>query len=230
MALFKKRELTKDEIPFNEMTPEQKKSYLWDYWRWPAFWTIVVLLVVVYTVRAIVTHVDPVINIVLVDNGFNDDFDEWVTDFAKYYGVEEKYINLSSSTVGSRATGGGYGSNYSLSLAVAMQAGNVDVVVIDYDNFKDYGEHGYFSDISKYIDKDKEDYIYLHLAEDDMDLKNLGEDPEEGYPLGVYARDVFDVGDSAFMGDAIIAIGNPCTHEDATKKFIEYLENEYSIK
>ena len=62
---MKQRERSKDEIPFSEMTPAQKRSYLWDYWRMPALAVLIAAVSLIALIHTMFSSKNAVVAIVV---------------------------------------------------------------------------------------------------------------------------------------------------------------------
>ena len=127
---MEKRERSKDEIPFRELTTSQKISYLWDYWKMPVIIIACVVVVVVSLAYTMLTSKEPLLSVTMVDVGNDTSFTPYIQNYGKEQGIPEDQLVISDMVVGTAATGGGASSQSGMAFYVRLQAGGEDVVIL----------------------------------------------------------------------------------------------------
>ena len=213
------RERSKDEILFRDMTPAQRRSYLWDYWRWPALAVVVIVIFVVVLVRTMVTSKDPLFHVTLVDCVEDPGIESFVMDYADANEIPQDQVNVVTSTLGSSETGGGAMSQAGMAFYVKLQAGSEDIVVMPEDEFVEFAESGYFLDLTDIVpDEWQELLVVVEQIYDEYE----DEQPE---PMACAIR-LSELGlftDSDYTEDAVVAISYNPAHPDTAKDFLNDL-------
>lgn len=214
------RERSKDEIPFREMTAEQKRSYLWDYWRVPALVVVVVAAVLISVIYTMVSAKDPLLVVTTVDAGDDGSFRACVEAFAQAHDIPEDQYVFGDVTVGTSATGGGAGSQQGMALYVRLQAGSEDIVILREETFLDYASGGYFLDLQDVVPKEwQEKLIVAEQRYDEYD-----EVQPEPIACGIHMSDIPGMPDTPYYSGAVIAISYlPDNYDNAVAFFNELL-------
>lgn len=221
--MMSKRERFKDEIPFREMTPAQKRSYLWDYWRWPVLAVIVLAVFLISLIRTMVTSKEPLLSVTLTD-ATDEDQDSMtlrVQQFADTQGIPRDQLQISNTVVGTAEYGGGAMSQAGMAFYVRLQSGAEDLVVMPEEAFREYAESGYFMDLTDVVpDEWKDKLIVVEQRYDEYEQIQ----PE---PIACALRtgDIPGMPDTIFYQNAVIAISfNPANTENATLFLADLLE------
>lgn len=122
-----------------DMTWEQKKEYIWDYYKVHIIGTIIAIAAIVATIVMFnLNNYNTVLTVVVADGamtGFDDNTDALTTEFSKYIGIDGKedrvFFNNSFSLV---AQTGDQDTSYSAAKIVTMAATNdIDGFLAEYD-------------------------------------------------------------------------------------------------
>lgn len=216
---MKQRERSKDEIPFKEMTPAQKRSYLWDYWRIPALVVIVVAVFLISLIRSMVTAKEMLLSVTTVDLGDDTRIDAYVEQYADENGLPRDQLVLGDIVVGSAAAGGGASSQAGMAFYVRLQGGSEDVVIMPEEVFLEYGSGGYFLDLTDVVPAEwQEKLIQVEQRYDEME-----ELQPEPVACGIFLRDIPGMPDTPYYENAVIAISYNPDHPEMAEDFLNSL-------
>lgn len=216
---MKQRERSKDEIPFKEMTPAQKRSYLWDYWRIPALVVIVVAVFLISLIHSMVTAEEMMLSVTMVDSGDDTSFTAYVEQYADENGIPRDQLVIGDIVVGSSATGGGASSQAGMAFYVRLQGGSEDVVIMPEEVFLEYGSGGYFLDLTDVVPLEwQEKLIQAEQRYDEME-----ETQPEPVACGIYMRDIPGMPDTPYYENAVIAISYNPDHPETAEAFLNSL-------
>ena len=216
---MKQRERSKDEIPFSEMTPAQKRSYLWDYWRIPALVIVVVAVVIIALVRSMVTSKEPLFSVTTVDSGDDKSFTAYAEQFADENGIPRDQLVVGDTVVGSAESGGGAYSQAGMALYVRMQAGSEDVLILPESVFTEFAAGGYFLDLTDVVPQEWQDKLVV--AEQRYD--EFDEVQPDPVACGIYMRDIPGMPDTPYYQNAVITIACNADHYDTAVAFLNSL-------
>ena len=155
------RERSKDEIPFRDMTPAQKRSYLWDYWKVPV---LVVILAAAFFISMVysMTHTKkPLLSVAVVDCDSDIGMQQHLQDYAKAHDIPEEQAVLTDTVVGIVSNGGGAMSQAGMAFYVRMQSGSEDLVVMPEEEFDEFAESGYFMDLTSVVPEEWTDRLVV---------------------------------------------------------------------
>lgn len=217
---MKKRERSKDEIPFSEMSSKQKVSYLWDYWTIPALAVALAVALVVIVVWSVRTRVQPLLCVTTVDSFGDESLNPLIREYAAQAGISEEQLQIGDTVVGTAENGGGSGSAQGIAFFVRMQAGEEDILVLRSENFEDFGSSGYFMDLTDIVPEEwKDKLIVLEQKYNEFD-----EVPPEPIACGIRASDIPGIPKTPFYEDAVLTISyNPSHYENAVGCFLHIL-------
>ncbi len=213
------RERSKDEIPFRDMTPAQKRSYLWDYWKIPV---LVVILAAAFFISMVysMTHTKkPLLSVAVVDCDSDIGMQRHLQDYAKAHDIPEEQAVLTDTVVGTVSNGGGAMSQAGMAFYVRMQSGSEDLVVMPEEEFDEFAESGYFMDLTSVVPEEWTDrLVVVEQRYDDYE----DEQPE---PMACAIR-LCDIGgfpDTEYTQHAVIAISYNPAHADTAADFLNDL-------
>lgn len=215
----KQRERSKDEIPFREMTPAQKRSYLWDYWRLPALAVVIVAVSLIALINTMISSKDVLLSVTTVDAGDDTDFTALAEQFAEENGIPRDQLAVGNMVVGSSQTGGATYSQAGTALYVRMQAGSEDVVILPEVTFTEFASSGYFLDLTDVVPKEWQDSLVIVQQRYD-EYENVQPDP---IPFGIRIRDISGMADTPYNRDAVIAIVVNADHTETAIAFLNSL-------
>lgn len=209
---MKQRERSKDEIPFREMTPAQKCSYLIDYWSKPALAVIIIVVGLIMLIHSMVSSKELLLSVTTVDSGDDKSITAYVEQFAADNGIPEDQYVVGDIIVGSAANGGGSASQAGMAFYVRLQGGSEDVLIMPEAVFEEYAMSGYFLDLTDVVPQEWQDkLVSVEQRYDEIE----GVQPEP-IPCGIYMRDIPGIPDTPYYQDAVIAISyNPDHHDNA---------------
>lgn len=216
---MKQRERSKDEIPFREMTPAQKRSYLWDYWRIPALVVIVVAVFLISLIHSMVTTKEMVLSVTTVDSGDDTSFTTYVEQYADENGIPRDLLVIGDIVVGSSATGGGASSQAGMAFYVRLQGGSEDVVIMPEEVFLEYGSGGYFLDLTDVVPLEWQE----KLIQAEQRYDEMAETQPEPVACGIYMRDIPGMPDTPYYENAVIAISYNPDHPETAEAFLNSL-------
>lgn len=213
---MEKRERSKDEIPFSEMTSKQKVSYLWDYWRMPALVVIVAVVLIALVIQSMTSGVEPLLCVTTVDSFGDESLNPVIKEYAAQAGISEEQLRIGDTVVGTAKNGGGSGSGQGMAFYVRLQAGDEDIVILRNENFEDYGSSGYFMDLTDIVPENWQDkLIVVEQKYDEFDKIQ-----PEPIACGIRAADIPGIPKTPFYEDAILTISsNPGHYEEAAGCF-----------
>ena len=219
MCSMKQRERSKDEIPFSEMTPAQKRSYLWDYWRIPVLVVVVVAVMLIALIRSMVTSKETLFSVTIVDVGDDSSFTPYVEQYADENGIPRDQLVVGDIVVGTAETGGGASSQAGMALYVRMQAGSEDIMILPEAVFEEFATGGYFLDLTDVVPEEWQDRLVI--AEQRYD--EFDEVQPEPMACGIRMRDIPGMPDTPYYQDAVIAISYYPDHFDTSADFLNSL-------
>lgn len=216
---MKRRERSKDEIPFREMTAAQKRSYLWDYWRIPALVVVVIAVVVIAFVYTMATSKETLFSVTTVDSGDDTGFTSYVEQFADENGIPRDQLVMADIVVGSSEAGGGAASQAGMAFYVRMQAGSEDIVILPEAVFEEFASSGYFLDLTEVVPAQWQDRVIVVEQRYD-EYENVQPEP---MACGIHMRDIPGMPDTPYYQDAVIAVSYYPDHYDTAVAFLNSL-------
>lgn len=219
MCNMKERERSKDEIPFKEMTPAQKRSYLWDYWRIPVLVVVVVAVLLIALIRSMVNSKEMMLTVTIVDCGDDTGFLSYVEEFADENGISRDQLAMGDITVGTAETGGGASSQSGMALYVRLQAGGEDILILPEAVFDEFAPGGYFLDLTDVVPQEWQG----KLVEVEQRYDEYDDVQPEPMACGIYMRDIPGMPDTSYYQDAVIAISYNPEHYNTSVALLNYL-------
>jgi len=213
------REHSKDEIAFRDMTPAQKRSYLWDYWKWPVLIVIAVVAFLIAMIYSMTHTKKPLLSVTVVDCAQDSGIEQRLYDYADTHDIPEDRVTVTDTVVGTSQTGGGAMSQTGMAFYVRMQGGGEDLVIMPEEEFREFAESGYFLDLTSIVPETWTDQLVVVEQRYD-DYEN--EQPE---PMACAVR-LSDIGgfpDTEYTRDAVIAISYNPVHADTAADFLNDL-------
>lgn len=213
---MKRRERSKDEIPFREMTPAQKRSYLWDYWRIPALVAVVIAALVIAFIYTMATSKETLFSVTTVDSGDDTGFTPYVEQFADEHGIPRDQLAVADIVVGSSDAGGGASSQAGMAFYVRLQAGSEDIIIMPEAVFEEFASGGYFLDLTEVVPKEWQDQVIVV----DQRYDEYDEVQPEPVACGIRMRDIPGMPDTPYYQDAVIAVSYYPDHYDTAVAFL----------
>ncbi len=211
-----KRERSKDEIPFSEMTPAQKRSYLWDYWKTPVLVTIIVVAVLASIIYSVTHSVDPRLFVTLINCPEEGSFDSYVDAYAQSHQIAQEELAVVDMFYAESDSAFGADAQENMALFVRMQAGDEDVLIMPEDIFNDIGASSYFMDLREVLPEEWQDKILV--VEQRYD--EIEEIQPEPIACGIRVRDIPGMPDTPYYRDAVIAISYFPAHPEDAEGFL----------
>lgn len=216
---MEKRERSKDEIPFRELTTSQKISYLWDYWKMPVIIIACVVVVVVSLAYTMLTSKEPLLSVTMVDVGNDTSFTPYIQNYGKEQGIPEDQLVISDMVVGTAATGGGASSQSGMAFYVRLQAGGEDVVILPEEVFTEFASGGYFLDLTDVVPNEwQEKLVVVAQRYDEFDQVQ-----PEPIACGIKASDIPGMPDTPYYENAVVALSYYPANYDQAVDFLTTL-------
>lgn len=213
------RERSKDEIPFRDMTPAQKRSYLWDYWKLPALVVIGIVAFVISLVYSMTHTKKPLLSVTVVDCDQDIGMGQRLQDYAKTHDIPEDQAVVTDTVVGTAQSGGGAMSQTGMAFYVRMQSGSEDLVVMPEEEFNEFAESGYFLDLASIVPAEWADRLIV--AEQRYD--DYEDEQPEPMACAIRLSDIGGFPDSMYTKNAVIAISYNPAHPDTAADFLNDL-------
>ncbi|MGN0345030.1 MAG: hypothetical protein ACI4EC_08745 [Lachnospiraceae bacterium] len=219
---MKQRERSKDEIPFGEMTPAQKRSYLWDYWRMPALAVVVIAVALIALIHTMVSSKEILLSVTIVDCGDDKSFTSYAEQFADDNGIPRDQLVVGDTVVGTEQTGGGAYSQAGMALYVRMQAGSEDIMILPEAVFREFASSGYFLDLTDVVPEEWQDHLVI-VEQNYDEYENVQPEP---LACGIHMRDIPGMPNTPYYQDAVIAVCYSTEHYDTAVAFLNSLLNK----
>lgn len=214
-----RRERSKDEILFKDMTTKQKLSYLKDYWSIPVIIVIVVIVAIGSVIHTARTNVAPIFSVTTVDAVGDERIHELVDGFAQENEIPIDQISVGDLSVGKASQGAGPYSTQGMALYVRLQSQNEDIVILPEETFYEYAEYGYFIDLTDVVSEEYADKLIV-VEQEEEETENTG---VERLACGIRTSDIPALADDGYYGQAVIAISYLPKNIDMAKQFLNYV-------
>lgn len=219
---MRQRERSKDEIPFSEMTPAQKRSYLLDYWSKPVLLVIVIAVLLISVIHSMVSSKEMLFSVTTVDSGDDKSFTPYVEQFVAEQGIPVDQYVVGDIVVGTAASGGGASSQAGMAFYVRLQAGSEDIVIMPEEVFLEYAASGYFLDLTDVVPQEWASQI-ISVEQRYDEIENVQPEP---VACGIHLRDIPGMPDTPYYEDAVIAISYNPDHYETAIDFLDSLLNK----
>ena len=219
---MRQRERSKDEIPFSEMTPAQKRSYLLDYWSKPVLLVIVIAVLLISVIHSMVSSKEMLFSVTTVDSGDDKSFTPYVEQFVAEQGIPVDQYVVGDIVVGTAASGGGASSQAGMAFYVRLQAGSEDIVIMPEEVFLEYAASGYFLDLTDVVPQEWASQI-ISVEQRYDEIENVQPEP---VACGIHLRDIPGMPDTPYYEDAVIAISYNPDHYETAIAFLDSLLNK----
>lgn len=165
-------EIRQEHKKVKNMTPKEKLSYFWDYYKYHTIGTIVAVFLIFTLVHDIVTSKEYAFCAVYFNSVQAFDTNEYGVKFAEYAGIDlEEYDILLDNTMYYSLTDLSETSMATAQKFAAMvQSREVDVVLSDEDIFANYAKNEMFYDLREVLPQDlmeqyEDNLFYIDWAE-----------------------------------------------------------------
>lgn len=227
---------------FATMSPKEKLSYFWDYYKIHTLVIICAVIFVISFIRQIQENKPYAFYAVLINalNGLdsNDINVIWENEFLEYAGIDSETYRVCIDTSITQSSDGG--SQYEMAnrqkMAAMMHAGDIHVIIADTETFEDYAHVETFYDLSQIFTEEElapyADFLYYtDAAAFDEDTGTSLEEMEAAQ-RAFYAK-IIDHSDPSAMKKPIpVGIRIPASgNKLADAGFYRYLqEGEYHFQ
>lgn len=139
-------------------TPKQKLRYFWDYYKWHTIAAIAAILILIFSIREIVTRKDTAfyacfLNLTRYD--YTMDEAESVIAFAEFAGINTDKYKVFFDTSIQTGTGTIADNDSSQKLFAYLFAAEIDVMVSDLDSILIYAYQGDFYDMRDFLSEEQ---------------------------------------------------------------------------
>lgn len=139
-------------------TPKQKLRYFWDYYKWHAIAVIAAILILIFSIREIVTRKDTAFYacfLNLARYNYTTDEAESIYAFAEFAGIDTDRYRLFFDTSIQIGMGTGTDNDSAQKLFAYLFAAEIDVMVSDLDSILIYAYQGDFNDMRDLLSEEQ---------------------------------------------------------------------------
>ena len=235
---------------------KEKLDYFWYYYKLQVFAVIFVLILVVTTIRDIVTQKDIAFYIAFLNCFATEKDEEFIDVFAQLTDIDlEEYDVYLDTNMRFNVTEYDETSMAAAQKFLSMSsAGEIDVVVTDRDVFASYADSGFFMDLHNYLseeqlEKYKEHFFYFDegILDDEIDYDAIysselalppdtaeRRDPSEmesPVPVGIFLDDEMcdKLTETGYFGESqevVFGIMGSEENKEYCRQFIDWLVGE----
>lgn len=207
-------------VTFKDLDFQQKKSYIWDYYKWHIMTVIGILLLAIVIVPQIIDNMKPTkLYLTMVNCEWaHDEGAVLLDDYAKAYNIstDEYKFTADTSTIIVRDSVDKFSVESAQKLVALIANNTIDVFVSDMDNHTAYSDSGTFFDLSEvldsgFIEQYKERLVYTTDSETGNEI-----------PTGIYVEDL-DKFKDAYLSEAVLGIILNTENLEAAKDFIYFV-------
>ena len=203
--IYQQRQEQSEKDKLSEMNLKEKASYLWEYYKLHALFTILVIAVIAYVVHEYLTpDKDTMLYVAVIDSPVVPevlkDFETQITEYLKIDPEREEVVLNSQFYFSSD---GEYSMNMRQVLVTYVAAQDVDIIIAPKSEFESYSYYGYMYSLSDLLPTDLysklSEYFYIgtreenpaekvygiYLDEAPLFINNGRISPEDPYILGV---------------------------------------------
>lgn len=179
-AIYQQRNTQSEKEKLKDMPWKKKISYLWDYYRLHALFTILGIAFISYTIYAFVKpKVEPKLYAVIINNTIEtevwDEYKEKISDYLEINPQEEDVILNYNFYYNSTPD---YEASMRQAFGIYLAASEIDVVIAPFSEFEDYVKKGFFTPLSDQLPTDLysllTDKFYLSDTEDNPRVAAYG--------------------------------------------------------
>jgi hypothetical protein len=196
------------------MTGKQKISYIRDYYLVMILVVAAIVIGLCYLVYSVTHRTDALLSVTMVDALETEQIEELAEEFALEYGIDEKSVQISDSSIGSAVS-----AQLSVAFYVRLQAGKEDILILPEDTFNEFAQNGYFLDLTDLVPQEWQERL---LVVDQVydEAENVQPDP---IACGIRVEDIACIPDDDYYKNAVVAISyNPKNYDNAVA-FYNYL-------
>lgn len=220
-AIYQKHNMKSEKEKLKDMPMKKKISYLWDYYRYHALFTILAVVFIFYVVYTFVKpKVETMLYAAIIDNTIDsevwDEFQDEVTEYLELDTTSEDVVlNYSFYFKGDSE----YSMRMRQTFGVYLAATEIDLVIAPLSEFSGYVENDFFTPLSDHLPTD----LYSSLA-DKFYLAGTVDNPKVA-AYGIYLQDTKLYSEQSFPTEEpyILGIVANANHKENAVKFIRYL-------
>lgn len=207
-------------VTFKDLDFNQKKEYIWDYYKWHILSVIAIILLAIVIIPQIIDNMKPTkLYLTMINCEWSgDEGSELLNKYAEAYNIntEEYKFTADTSTVIIRDSID-QNSMESAQKLVALIANNtIDVFVSDIANHEAYSGSGTFFDLRNILDAE-----FIEKYSDRL-VYTTDPDTGEDIPFGIYVEDLESFND-AYLKEAVLGVILNTENVDAAVDFIYYI-------
>lgn len=203
------------------MSFQDKLSYLWDYYKLQALAIVAVIALIIYFIYNIL-HPDivPRFYAAMINNTISQDvLDKYNADFSKHLKLDSKRESVIFNNNFNFTMDDTYSANMKEALTAYISNHEVDVIIAPKSYFRKYAYYGFLNKLSDKLPTD----VYSALT-DKFYEANTQDNKKEKDVYGIYLSDTALYKKYANNTDPyILGIVAGSKHEDNTIEFIRYL-------
>lgn len=209
-------------LTFKDLNFQQKKAYIWDYYKWYILTFLCVILMAIVIIPQIIDNMRPTklyLTMVNCEWG-SDDGEQLLSDYAKAYDIdtEEYKLTADTSTIILRDNVDQSSMESAQKLVALIGNNTIDVFVSDKANHEAYTNSGVFFDLRDVLSEE-----FLSQYNDRL-VFTTDEKSGEEIPYGIYVEDLSAFTD-AYRSEAVLGIILNSENADAAVDFIYYIFN-----
>lgn len=212
-------------VTFKDLNFQQKKAYIWDYYKWHIITVVAVILMAIVIVPQIIDNMKPTkLYLTMVNCEWAHDEGAILLDeYANAYDIstEEYKFTADTSTVIVRDSVDKFSVESAQKLVALIANNTIDVFVSDIANHTAYSDSGTFFDLNEVLDAG-----FIEQYKDRLVYTTDSETGEE-IPYGIYVEDLDSFKD-AYLNEAVLGIILNTENLEAAKDFI-YFVFDYNI-
>lgn len=215
-------EIKEQQQKTKDMTPKDKLSYFWDYYKIHTIAAVLAIAFVISIIRAYVTHKDYGFYATLINAmspGINDDTSViWADEFLEFAGLnaDDYQVYIDTSVVISEDAGTPYAASNREKMVAMMQVGEINAIISDTETFESYAQVEYFHALESIFTAEElapyQDYLYYTDAatfdRDEESTLNYEEQQKAVYEQDIDHTDPSTMKDPVAVGICIPSAGN----------------------
>lgn len=233
MRITSEKENTIEKVPvfqaekkktFKELTPKQKISFIWDYYKW---WIIGSALFIIIAANAIPTIIENskevalyavFINTEIADPNSTNIIDDFIKE--KNIDITDKRTVLDTSLIINRNRGDQFSMQCNQKMLALFASNEPDILLCDIDNYDFYAENGCFASLEDVLPKDLFEKYKPYML-----TCSSSEDQTIYYGIDVSTSKIL-ADEGAYKIEPVFSICSKVNQPENAIKFLEYLMAE----
>ncbi len=223
-AIYQKHKRQSEKEKLKDMPLKKKISYLWDYYRYHALFTILIVAFIFYIIYTFIKpKVETMLYTAIINNTVEpqiwDEYKEKVTEALELDSSSEEVVFNHSFYFNGTSD---YASGMRQTFAVYLAATEIDLVIAPLSEFSNYVENDFFTPLSDHLPTD----LYSSLT-DKFYLGATADNPKVA-AYGIYLEDTKLYKEHSYKSDdpVILGIVANANHKQNAAKFIRFLFSE----